>query len=252
MLLLTNLNYASPNTILFQRLTVILSDVILFIGICKYVWNLSASWIFEEIKWHRFCEIWKKEKYGAQQTLIILAVTFLNAGLFIVDHIHFQYNGMLLGLLILSTAYITQVFIRHGASVDHRLTCSLTGSRNSRWCSVCHCIEHEAHIFIRGSDLLCIFTSWVLFRRSSTRYCQSQHSQELPLIWDQESGVASIYFDSSNSVRLSDWCLQFHWVPSFSGGNINNLFRGFSRSGEGWYMPIGHLIFGHSIILPIK
>ena len=36
MLDINNLNYDSPNTILFQRFSVIVADIVLFIGILKY------------------------------------------------------------------------------------------------------------------------------------------------------------------------------------------------------------------------
>ncbi|KAG7282719.1 hypothetical protein CRUP_017645 [Coryphaenoides rupestris] len=75
MLVVGNLNYASPATVLFQRLC------------CGTV----------------------REGKGAKELLrrppFILAVLLLwNFGLLIVDHIHFQYNGFLFGFLLLSVA----------------------------------------------------------------------------------------------------------------------------------------------------
>lgn len=45
---------------------------------------------------------WRKEV-----VLPILLIT--NCGLIMVDHIHFQYNGMLFGFLLISVAYLMQV-----------------------------------------------------------------------------------------------------------------------------------------------
>lgn len=57
-----------------QRLSVILTDAVLY----------GAAWF-----WTR------KYKEPMRNVAMLLAVT--NAGLLIVDHIHFQYNGLLLG-----------------------------------------------------------------------------------------------------------------------------------------------------------
>ncbi|CAI5729095.1 unnamed protein product [Hyaloperonospora brassicae] len=79
----------SPSLVLFQRLSVILSDVVLFYALYAY----CASWpTVTTTEW-----AFSTAKRGA-----IMLVTVLDAALLYVDHIHFQYNGMLLGLLILS------------------------------------------------------------------------------------------------------------------------------------------------------
>ena len=57
-----------------QRLSVILCDLILF----------GAAWYSMRNR---------PEPHGSALTLLLLS----NAGLLIVDHIHFQYNGLLLG-----------------------------------------------------------------------------------------------------------------------------------------------------------
>ncbi|XP_054873026.1 probable dolichyl pyrophosphate Glc1Man9GlcNAc2 alpha-1,3-glucosyltransferase isoform X1 [Amphiprion ocellaris] len=90
MLQVENLNYASPSTVLFQRLSVIFTDVV-FIYAAK-----------------ECCRCVQEQK-GSRDVLnrpsFVLAVLLLwNFGLLIVDHIHFQYNGFLFGVLLLSVA----------------------------------------------------------------------------------------------------------------------------------------------------
>ncbi|XP_026090767.1 probable dolichyl pyrophosphate Glc1Man9GlcNAc2 alpha-1,3-glucosyltransferase [Carassius auratus] len=89
MLVVQNLNYASPATVLFQRLSVIVADVVFFYAVkecCK-------------------CLREDKGKDLLGKPSFILAVLLLwNFGLLIVDHIHFQYNGFLFGVLLLSVA----------------------------------------------------------------------------------------------------------------------------------------------------
>lgn len=79
--LVDGLNYASDGAVLFQRATVMLADGVLCWGLWKFCKNLSI---------------------GRQR--IIYASVILSPGLFFVDHIHFQYNGFLLGILLLSLA----------------------------------------------------------------------------------------------------------------------------------------------------
>eukprot|EP00397_Hematodinium_sp_SG-2012_P014207 GEMP01014438.1.p1 GENE.GEMP01014438.1~~GEMP01014438.1.p1 ORF type:complete len:392 (+),score=52.22 GEMP01014438.1:504-1679(+) len=70
------LNYASFATIVLQRLSVIVADVTLFLGV--HALGIRSTWA------HAFI--------------------MLNPALLIVDHIHFQYNGFILGLLLLAIA----------------------------------------------------------------------------------------------------------------------------------------------------
>ncbi|KAE8878890.1 putative dolichyl pyrophosphate Glc1Man9GlcNAc2 alpha-1,3-glucosyltransferase [Phytophthora fragariae] len=89
MLVLSSVPVLSPSVLLFQRLSVISSDVVLFYALHAYCssWPTvtTTEWAFSKTK-----------------RLAVMLVTVLDAGLLYVDHIHFQYNGMLLGLLILS------------------------------------------------------------------------------------------------------------------------------------------------------
>ena len=75
-------NDPSPTCVAFQRSTVILSDVVLWVG----AWVASRGYHSASI--HR-------------ATLSFLLIVS-NPGLIWLDHVHFQYNGMLLGILLAS------------------------------------------------------------------------------------------------------------------------------------------------------
>lgn len=86
MLKIENLNYASDATILFQRLSVMVTDVVFAFGLKKCISSLKL----------------KKPVEILSASFILL----LNVGLIFVDHIHFQYNGFLFGILLLSFGYL--------------------------------------------------------------------------------------------------------------------------------------------------
>jgi alpha-1,3-glucosyltransferase len=82
MLDVKNLGYDSWQTIYFQRATVIVTELVLVYALHKFVQTSSAS----------------SKGLSHAAALSIL----LSPGLLIIDHIHFQYNGFLYGLLVLS------------------------------------------------------------------------------------------------------------------------------------------------------
>ncbi|XP_038137460.1 probable dolichyl pyrophosphate Glc1Man9GlcNAc2 alpha-1,3-glucosyltransferase [Cyprinodon tularosa] len=90
MLQVENLNYASPSTVLFQRLSVVFTDLLFIYAVkecCRCVQVQKGS-----------VEVLNRPSF-------VLAVLLLwNFGLLLVDHIHFQYNGFLFGFLLLSMA----------------------------------------------------------------------------------------------------------------------------------------------------
>lgn len=76
----------SDTVILFQRLTVIASELILYWALTRYIHvNTTTSSSTD------------RNKY--QYKLIAIAL-FLHPGLWVVDHLHFQYNGLLYGILV--------------------------------------------------------------------------------------------------------------------------------------------------------
>jgi len=90
----------SDECVRFQRATVIGSDAILFLG--AYLSTQSMAMVGEEgcgrAPWFTF----------------LLIVT--NPGLIMLDHVHFQYNGMLLGMVLMSIAFMVR-----GASSSQRI-----------------------------------------------------------------------------------------------------------------------------------
>ncbi|RPA87864.1 ALG6, ALG8 glycosyltransferase [Ascobolus immersus RN42] len=86
MLRVANLGYDSFNTVLFQRLSVILTELVLVYALNKYVQTSPTTQ--------------RKPAYAAALAIL------LSPGFLIIDHIHFQYNGFMYGLLLLSIVYM--------------------------------------------------------------------------------------------------------------------------------------------------
>ncbi|KAJ8961537.1 hypothetical protein NQ318_014789 [Aromia moschata] len=87
MLNINHINYSSEKTVLFQRLSVIFTDLVYAFGVYKCSSALQKGWRKDVV-------------------LPILLIT--NCGLIMVDHIHFQYNGVMYGILLISIAYMLQ------------------------------------------------------------------------------------------------------------------------------------------------
>ncbi|XP_066590081.1 dolichyl pyrophosphate Glc1Man9GlcNAc2 alpha-1,3-glucosyltransferase isoform X2 [Prorops nasuta] len=94
MLKVDNLNYASPATILFQRSTVMFADLVLALGVR---------------------EICKQFHKSQNCSTIFTVLSLCNMGLLVIDHIHFQYNGFLIGILLLSIAKVSSTQVLQGA-----------------------------------------------------------------------------------------------------------------------------------------
>lgn len=79
------LNYSCNTVVYFQRITVILSDLCLLYGIYRMTRNLDS----------------RRKK-------LIWVLVIWSPMLVIVDHLHFQYNGFLLGILLISLSYLEE------------------------------------------------------------------------------------------------------------------------------------------------
>lgn len=101
MLEVANLGYDSWQTVCFQRTTVIVTDLMLAFALYRY------GWVPKNIRWnprlmtllryvHTFPATAQRNAHAVALSII------LSPALLIIDHIHFQYNGFLYGILILS------------------------------------------------------------------------------------------------------------------------------------------------------
>lgn len=80
-----NLLYDSENTIIFMRLSVVITDSVLYVG----------SWMMlKRINFRTFI-----------QRFSIFLLVLINSSLILVDHVHFQYNGILLGILFIAISF---------------------------------------------------------------------------------------------------------------------------------------------------
>lgn len=83
--------YRQQSCVVFQRVTVIVTDLF-FCYACL-----------------RICEVTRRGKKQAQDLRVPFILCYINLGLFLVDNIHFQYNSVLFGLLLLSISFIFEV-----------------------------------------------------------------------------------------------------------------------------------------------
>ncbi|EPY51899.1 glucosyltransferase Alg8 [Schizosaccharomyces cryophilus OY26] len=98
-----NLNYASPSVIIFQRSSVIISELVLLWALREYVYSYPEN---------------------SRGNAVLTAIdTFLSPGFVLIDHIHFQYNGFLFGLLIWSLILTKQNRLLMSAAVFTTLLC---------------------------------------------------------------------------------------------------------------------------------
>ncbi|GMM46452.1 dolichyl-P-Glc:Glc1Man(9)GlcNAc(2)-PP-dolichol alpha-1,3-glucosyltransferase [Pichia kluyveri] len=121
-----NNNNYSMKIIIFQRSTVIISEILLF---------LALQW---------FIDISKNNK-EKRRNFVISASIVLSPGLFIIDHINFQFNGFLFGILILSLI---------NAKLGNYLKCSF-------WFTILICFKSN-FIFISPAYLTFLISSYCL------------------------------------------------------------------------------------------
>lgn len=96
---LTAKNPRTPRLLVFMRLTVMISDALLVFGVARYCAATKSGCM-------------SSEKRSAAYALVLLA-----PGLLLVDHVHFQYNGALLGVFLLFCAALRRDQSMHAVAL---------------------------------------------------------------------------------------------------------------------------------------
>ncbi|EFA77191.1 glycosyltransferase [Heterostelium album PN500] len=106
MLVVSNLNYISERTLIFQRLSVIITDLLFYIS--SYL--LSQSLFSSNNNTNNNSNNNNQQEstsFYKDSKFIVFAILICNPGLLMVDHIHFQYNGFLKGIMLLSIYFMS-------------------------------------------------------------------------------------------------------------------------------------------------
>jgi alpha-1,3-glucosyltransferase len=88
---------ATKGVVLFQRVSVHVADLLLLVGACAYVAAATPTPTPTPTP---------QSESPPPRWRALLVLLLLNPGLVLLDHVHFQYNGALLGLLLLSLALL--------------------------------------------------------------------------------------------------------------------------------------------------
>lgn len=102
-------NRVPDNCVAFHRSTVIVSYTVYVLGAVYVARVLSCLWN----------EKHKDLSSSNVAYTIMIALLTLNPGLIFLDFVHFQYNGLLLGILLLSVSFITQASMNPYRYIHH-------------------------------------------------------------------------------------------------------------------------------------
>jgi hypothetical protein len=147
-----NLNYDAWTVVAFQRFTVIITELVMGMALLRCVAS-ARLFLFTQAQ-----TSFIRGAVDPPTQRIISASLFLHPGFLIVDHIHFQYNGFMFGILLWSILMARNV--GNGTTISHHLTCFL-GKQPHLRNPIRSSIKFQAHLYVsrRASGNLAPCTS---------------------------------------------------------------------------------------------
>ena len=189
--------YSSPATVLFQRGSVIVTEALVL---------HTSAWYYLE-----------KSPCSKVNKLMLLALVVFNGGLLLVDHIHFQYNGLVIGMLVLclalarderpvavAVAFSVLVLTKHlfltlaplFALYLLQVYCSSSSSDNGGKTSrrVLSIPRFSLLVFIAAACVFAALGPFCLSQASSTTTCQQQLAQIASRLFPFGRGLVHAYW----------------------------------------------------------
>ena len=133
-----NIDYASIQTIYFQRFSVIITDIIFYVSTFILLKHLYTSYNNDNSNnQSKNKNIKNNEKNNVCDILYLYVLTVANGGLLLVDHIHFQYNGLLMGLLLMCMIQVQTSSSSGDSSSNSSNSSSSSNSRGYYFLVIC-------------------------------------------------------------------------------------------------------------------
>lgn len=151
---LNNLKYDAWSVVLYQRTTVILTELVMAVALLKYVIHSYFVWL----AFNRHYRFIRGSVDTSMQTVISASI-LMHPSFIIVDHIHFQYNGFMFGILLWSILYARNVcmFAAWPKSTSSDGAC--TGEQTYVWSLICRPIELQAYLHVPRGEPICVCNS---------------------------------------------------------------------------------------------
>ena len=134
-----NLNYDAWTVVAFQRSTVIITELVMGVALLRCV-IFARLFLFTQEQ-----PSFIRGAVDPPTQRIISASLFLHPGFLIVDHIHFQYNGLMFGILLWSILMARDVGIR----ITNSLHLTQFPGKQARFRNpICNSIKFQAYLYV--------------------------------------------------------------------------------------------------------